>query len=236
MKPVSLVLLPGLDGTGELFKPLIDCLPGWISPIVASYPKARPCGYRELKAYVQHLLPQDSDFVILGESFSGPLAVMAAHEKPNGLRGVILCATFIKNPFPMVPAWLKIFSIGPIYRLWPLAIRARTFLEREQYGGLAEMALKAIQSVEPQVIAKRVREILAVNVEEEFRNCRIPFLYLVASKDHLIRENNLRGLLTINPCVSVARVDTLHFLLQLEPRRAAAEIETFILRLFGSGE
>ena len=35
---VSLVLLPGLDGTGELFQPLLRALPNELQPIVLSYP------------------------------------------------------------------------------------------------------------------------------------------------------------------------------------------------------
>jgi len=42
------VLLPGLDGTGELFRPLFAELPGWIHPVVVSYPRERPLGYTEL--------------------------------------------------------------------------------------------------------------------------------------------------------------------------------------------
>ncbi|MFH2219424.1 MAG: hypothetical protein ABII68_07175 [Pseudomonadota bacterium] len=38
MKTVSLVLLPGLDDTGDLFGPLINCLPDRIHPIIVSFP------------------------------------------------------------------------------------------------------------------------------------------------------------------------------------------------------
>ena len=33
------------------------------------------------------------DFVVVGESFSGPLALLLAARSPPGLRGVVLCAT-----------------------------------------------------------------------------------------------------------------------------------------------
>ena len=96
MKTISLLLLPGLDGTGKLFDPLLRYLPDWVTPVVLSYPVDKACGYDDLKAIVSDSLPEKTDFIILGESFSGPLAVMIGGEKPDGLKGIILCASFLK--------------------------------------------------------------------------------------------------------------------------------------------
>ena len=97
MNEIFIVLLPGLDGTGKLFKPMMQFLPAWIKPVVVSYPEDKPYGYEDLKEIVYKAIPRECDFVILGESFSGPLAIMTAAEKPAGLLGVILCATFAKK-------------------------------------------------------------------------------------------------------------------------------------------
>ncbi|MFC1829613.1 alpha/beta fold hydrolase, partial [Thermodesulfobacteriota bacterium] len=162
MGAVSLVLLPGLDGTGDLFDPLIECLPEQIKPVVVSYPKDKSCGYRDLKAIVTNALPRNTDYVILGESFSGPLAIMVAAERPAGLQGVILCASFLKNPFRRVPSWMSRLSVSPIYRLWPVTIQLRAILGRRKEKELADMALKAVRSVEPAVVSERVKSILSV--------------------------------------------------------------------------
>ena len=119
MKSVSLVLLPGLDGTGRLFDPLIRHLPEWIHPVVVSYPKDQSYGYQDLMKIVTRSLPEDTDFVILGESFSGPLSIMIARQRPKRLIGLILCATFVKNPFRFLPSWAGYFSVSPIYLFWP---------------------------------------------------------------------------------------------------------------------
>lgn len=60
MTITSIILLPGLDGTGVLFKPLVG--------------------------FVLDRLP-DSEFVLLGESFSGPIALRVAARKPAGVCG-----------------------------------------------------------------------------------------------------------------------------------------------------
>ena len=38
---MKLVLLPGMDGTGRLFEPLLNFLPAWLAPIVIAYPRIR---------------------------------------------------------------------------------------------------------------------------------------------------------------------------------------------------
>ncbi len=228
MKAISLVLLPGLDGTGKLFDPFISNLPYWMRPIVVSYPKDKPYGYDELETIVSTAYPMNKDFVILGESFSGPLAVMSAGKKPKGLKGIVLCSSFVKKPFRFIPSWLSIFSVSPIYQLWPTTIKLRSIFGRGKHKRLVEMALDAIKSVRPNVIAERVKAILKVNVEQELMRSEVPMLYLASRKDHLIRKHNVAGIKRIKSDLIVTEIDTEHFILQLEPKKSAAEIEKFI--------
>lgn len=98
---VTLVLLPGMDGTGQMFQPLISELGKGIVTSVVRYPESEPLGYQELFSVVQSALrPIDGPYVILGESFSGPLAIKIAASRPQGMRGLILCCTFARNPHP----------------------------------------------------------------------------------------------------------------------------------------
>jgi pimeloyl-[acyl-carrier protein] methyl ester esterase len=66
---VKLVLLAGLDGTGQLFQPLLENLPSTIEPKVISYPTDIFLNYVELESYVQKQCPKDEPFVLLAESF-----------------------------------------------------------------------------------------------------------------------------------------------------------------------
>ncbi|MFV1993756.1 MAG: alpha/beta fold hydrolase, partial [Acidiferrobacterales bacterium] len=194
MQKITLVLLPGLDGTGELFEPLICHLPDWISPLIISYPRDKPCSYQELKTLVLKALPTEAEYVILGESFAGPLAVLISGAKPAGLKGIILCASFVKKPFRVIPSWFSLLSVSPVYLLWPATIRLRTIFVRGEYRLLVDMVLKAIRSVRPGVIAERVKAILTVNVEKELMQTDVPMLYLVGQKDYLIRKHNVAGI------------------------------------------
>ena len=231
MNDITTVLLPGLDGTGKLFKPMIQFLPAWIKPIVVSYPEDKPYGYEDLTDIVRNAIPKDCDFVILGESFSGPLAIMIAAEKPNGLLGLILCATFAKNPFKLIPSWIRFLSIGPIYSLWPTTIKLRAICGGGRFKSFMNMALDAIKPVHPSAISARVKAILKVNVRFLFEKLDVPVLYLVSINDHLIKKHNVTDLKAIKPDLEVAELNTKHFLLQMEPERSAERITDFIKRI-----
>ena len=43
--PLQLVLLPGMDGTGDLFDPLLSALPAAPPPVVLRYPAREPLDY-----------------------------------------------------------------------------------------------------------------------------------------------------------------------------------------------
>ena len=89
MRPFTLVLLPGLDGTGEQFAPLLRELPSTIAPVTVRYPVDRALGYEELLPLALEQLPADCPFVLVGESFSGPLAIRLAAQRPPGLRALV---------------------------------------------------------------------------------------------------------------------------------------------------
>jgi len=88
-----LVLLPGLDGTGELFAPFVGALTG-IDTRVIAYPADRAMDYPEHEGFVRDKLPRDEDYFLLAESFSGPIGISIAATAPPRLRGLILCGTF----------------------------------------------------------------------------------------------------------------------------------------------
>jgi len=100
----TLILLPGLDGTGILFGQFVEAIGSNADTRVIAYPVDQPLGYAELEAFVREALPRDRPYVVLGESFSGPIAIRLAADPPAGLAGVVLCVTFAKNPYPLL-AW-----------------------------------------------------------------------------------------------------------------------------------
>lgn len=56
--PCVLVLLPGMDGTGELFAPLIEALRPDVTAVVVRYPDL-PLDYAAHTAFALERLPRD---------------------------------------------------------------------------------------------------------------------------------------------------------------------------------
>src|SRR3954469_13431380 len=119
---MKLALLPGLDGTGDLLAPFVAVLNGNDVHVVR-YPTDRAMDYTEHEVTARAQLPQD-DFVLLAESFSGPVGISIAASPPPGLRGLVLCATFASNPFPVFKPIRRLMRLLPVLKL-PNSIAAR---------------------------------------------------------------------------------------------------------------
>ena len=65
---MKLILLPGLDGTGKLFKPILDALPNSLDIQIINYDADKKLSYNELVEYVKQKLPKE-DYVLLAEDF-----------------------------------------------------------------------------------------------------------------------------------------------------------------------
>src|SRR5215471_17973322 len=99
---VALVVLPGMDGTTAPRADFVAALGPRIEPHLVAYPSDPALGYMELEALVRASLPADRPYLLLGESFSGPIAISIAASRPSHLVGLILCVTFAYNPLPVL--------------------------------------------------------------------------------------------------------------------------------------
>jgi pimeloyl-ACP methyl ester carboxylesterase len=223
---MKLVLLPGLDGTGELFAPFLDALPG-VDAQVICYPTDREMTYLEHEAYVRERLPRDRPFVLLGESFSGPIAISIAASAPANLRGLILCCSFAANPLPVFGPLSRLVAAFPAVRMPP-----RLFAPW-LYGGHATKALRtahaqAMSRVTAQTLRARVAAVLAVDYQTKLRDIGVPVLYLLATADRLVPKSALRAIERFRPDVQVVKFDAPHFLLQTRPKETMRRVAQFL--------
>jgi pimeloyl-[acyl-carrier protein] methyl ester esterase len=225
---MKLVLLPGLDGTGELFAPFVEALDGFPTQIVA-YPLNRAMSYAEHESFVRDKLPADDDFVLLAESFSGPIGISIAAAAPPRLRGLVLCCTFASNPLPVFGPLAKLIGKAPALRI-PPALMAPWLYAGRGTPELRRAHVQAMARVAPSTIRARVASILGIDHGSLLRRIEVPLLYLRATADRLIPASVGRGLKIIRPDMEIVEIDAPHFLLQTEPVRCAAVTLSFISR------
>jgi pimeloyl-ACP methyl ester carboxylesterase len=225
--PVTLVLLPGMDGTGELFRPFVAAIGNRFCVKVVEYPVSETLGYSDLESIVRSALPKDGPFLILGESFSGPIAVAVAASRPQGLIGLVLCCTFVRNPHPRLRSLSLLIGALPT---GPLFIRAAgtALLGHFSTPALREMFVQAVTKVAPAVLRGRLRSVLTVDVADDLASVNVPILYLRAAADAVVPAAAAELIKSIRPETQVVKVTAPHFLLQAAPKKAAALVGKFV--------
>jgi pimeloyl-[acyl-carrier protein] methyl ester esterase len=226
---ICLVILPGMDGTGELSAEFVSALPATVETVIVRYPTERILAYLELVDFVRAACPSSSPFVLVAESFSTPLAIKYAATNPANLEAVVLCAGFATTP---VRGWQRFLCslLAPLLFRFPLPNFATRFwlVGPDSPSPLLAAVRVAISSVQPKVLAIRLRAILACEVRAELRRIQVPILYIQAKRDRLVGASCIEDIRRIKPQMAVASVDGPHLLLQREPQKAAEIIVGFI--------
>jgi pimeloyl-ACP methyl ester carboxylesterase len=219
--------MPGMDGTGELFVPFVHALGSACQVKVIRYPGDVAMGYAELEAFVRKRLPKKGRYVVLGESFSGPVAVRLAAAPPPGLIGVILCCTFLKNPRPSLsgPRWLM--DMAPVKRV-PVGVMAAVMMGRYSTASLRAALAHALVQVSDATLKARMRAVQEVDVTRDLASAKIPVMYLQAEQDYVVPKDAAAEVQAQLPSATVISINGPHFLLQTRPTAAAAEVVSFI--------
>ena len=228
--PVRLVLLPGMDGTGDLFEPLKQAMGPHAVIDVVRYPGQQVLGYDELELLVHTQLPTQEPFVLLGESFSGPLAISIAASRPAGLRGLVLCCSFARRPKPamaMLRAGLLELSMSLVHsRAMRLPMR-HLLLGRAAPPHLASLLQDSLKQVSVAVMTRRMKEVQRVNVVDKLSRVHVPAMYLQALQDRVVPKQAVAIIQRKLSALRVVKLDGPHGLLQASPAAAARAIENF---------
>jgi pimeloyl-[acyl-carrier protein] methyl ester esterase len=224
---LTLVLLPGLDGTCRLFDPLIQALGSTVPVQTIPYPVSESLGYRELESLVRESLPKSDPYILVGESFSGPIAVSIAATKPSNMKGLILCCSFVRNPQPMLQRFRSLLRFAPITST-SIRIMSNLVLGRYNRGKITTTIVEATKSLSHDVIRKRIEEVMDVDVSEELSQVVIPSMYLRASHDRVVPRSASELISSILPDIQIKTLDGPHFILQAAPVESGEMIAEFM--------
>jgi pimeloyl-ACP methyl ester carboxylesterase len=219
----EIVLLPGLDGTGDLFERVAPFLAKYLTVRIVRYPPDPTLGYGGYTELVRREIGKRQVF-LLGESFSGPVAVRVAKQLGEQIKGIVLAATFVKNPWP---GWL----IRRAAHLDPLAtpVKIRDAILMGSYGD-AELKRKVdeiIRTLPRPVRAARLRAMADVDVRDDFAALRCPILVLHGRGDWLVPKKSMQNAIIMKGRARMVVIPGPHMLLQTRPEDAADEIVSF---------
>jgi pimeloyl-ACP methyl ester carboxylesterase len=225
----QLVLFPGLDGTGELFKPFIQEFQDPSRVTVIQYPMDRHIPFQQLGDYIVPLLPKGRPLVILGESYSGPVVLSLAARTDINVQKVILVATFAKYPGSLLKSLSKWLPLSLLFRLHiPTFIIRRFCFGSADSKNLRSLLRDAVRQNHPYILARRAREGANVDVTEILTKIKMPCIYIAASHDSLVPAEAIDYLKKHLPGLHVITLPGSHFILQTQPKACFEAVSRFL--------
>lgn len=197
------LLLPGMDGSGALWEPLLAEL-GETDVERVRYPT-------DVGAYgplLDAIPPLTAPTRVIAESFGGPLAIRLAAREPD-VTHLVLIASFARGP--RLARWTRALSFLAPHPPPRFALRAAML------GGphpIEDDLVRAIAAVEPRAMRERLREVGRVDVRRELGALTIPVTWIHARRDRLLGSPPPGGFVVDGP----------HLLAQTRPREVAAII------------
>jgi pimeloyl-ACP methyl ester carboxylesterase len=227
MTKISLILLPGLDGTGQMFEPFVAALGDEFDIKVVAYPASQSLGYAELEVIAREALPKEGPYVILGESFSGPIAISLAASASTQLVGLILCCTFVRNPRPIFTHFGPLVDFLP-FKLVPTSVITHFIFGKFSTDYLRVLLARTLAQVSLSVLRRRLKEVIMVNASTKLETVSAPLLYLRARHDCLVPADASAIVTQLSPHAQVVEIDGPHSLLQATPTEAAQIVAAFL--------
>jgi pimeloyl-ACP methyl ester carboxylesterase len=226
---LHLVLLPGLDGTGKLFDPFIRQFPDPSRISVIPYPMDRHLAFEQLVEHSAALLPAGKPLAVLGESYSGPVALRLAARADIHVQKVILVASFAKYPASMLKSLSRWLPLSLLFRL-PIPDSALRYF---CFGGAGDETLRtllrdSLRANNPKVLAMRAHDGSRVDVTEALASITAPCLYIAAGNDKLVPGSAIDYLKNHLPAMEVIVIDGAHFILQVRPQACFDAVYNFL--------
>jgi pimeloyl-[acyl-carrier protein] methyl ester esterase len=220
------LLLPGMDGMGQLFAPLTRHLVPDIRARVVAFPPDQRRSYHQL---LGEIAVPAGPFAIVAESFSGPLGIRLASRHRDRVRALILVATFVRNP-STVAGWMHGLLGRRLFQMRLPDVALRLGLLGMDAGDDELSALRAsLLSVKPDILAGRLAEIVSVDVSNEFAQCTVPLLYIAGRRDRLVGTRVVAQMKRLRPDMQSQVLEAPHLVLQRRPAEAAQLISEFLI-------
>jgi len=227
-RDITVVLLPGLHGTGRLFEPLASTLSGQVPTQVIAYPPNERLSIAACARFVASQLPKGR-IVLLAESFSGLVALTLLAWGTPSIEAVVFCGSFAEPPRRwLLRLALLVPNVGWLIRWTPkFLLRGVCFgapVSREQLTLLRA----AVQEVPSAMLTHRLRLVSTTRFSTE-TPFEVPCCYLRGRQDHFVPLRAARWFERHFKRFTLEEVEGPHFVLQTNPA-ACARLITGIVK------
>lgn len=223
---IRLVLMPGLDGTGTFFGPLVRALPPDVPRTVITYPGDKDLSLEDHADFVAARLTGE-DTILVAESFSGLVALMLLHQRPASVKGVVFSATFGEplHPF-LIRTVASIPGAASLAKRLPARLLNVFLFHSHADKALEEMLRQSLLLAGSAGLRQRARLIAAGYPFPDDRFA-LPCLYLQATQDRVVPAGAADWFKSRFASFQLVRLDAPHCLLQTRPEESAEVIMAF---------
>ncbi|OPY01657.1 MAG: Alpha/beta hydrolase family protein [Syntrophorhabdus sp. PtaB.Bin184] len=227
---IGLVLMPGLDGTGVCFRPLLHALPPDVPQTVITYPDDKDLSLRDHADFVAARLPGEG-VVLVAESFSGLVALMLLHAKPASVKGGAEDDAFAEplHPF-LIRTAASIPASASLVKILPARLLNVFFFHSHADKVLEKMLRESLLQVGPAGLRQRAR-LIAAGYPFPDDTFAVPCLYLQATQDRVVPARAAGWFRSRFVSFELVPLDAPHCLLQTRPAESAEAIMAFARKL-----
>jgi pimeloyl-ACP methyl ester carboxylesterase len=219
--------MPGLDGTGKLFAPIIPWLEQHFELTIVTYPDLD--SFNDYIDCAQHQLPETPGFSLLAESFSGPVALALMARQPGQVGASVLSATFARSPLASLTRMSnyipeQVFSIGALSDF----VLDVYETEDEDYSETQPLPLNVTEQLDGVLLKHRIEVLSRIDISAMLPDIEVPILYLHALRDRIVAETDAQMIEEYLPNVERVDIDAPHLLLQTRPQKCAELIINYV--------
>jgi pimeloyl-ACP methyl ester carboxylesterase len=187
----AVVLVPGLDGTGQLFyrqRPLL-----MRSRAVATYALRDSTSEMstlvdDLAGVIETVSPGDKRAIVIGESFGGTLAMSLALARPDRVSALVVLNSFAHFT-PRFRLHLALWGLRALpWGMMPLVRRATASRMHSAHTHAEEVRefMRVTTSASREGYLNRLRALTRYDIRDRLHQLRMPTLFLAAELDHLV--------------------------------------------------
>lgn len=213
---MKVVLLPGMDGTGILFKPFIEQAPPNIEVTIIPLKQSENYSYEDQAKYVMSQIGEDP-FILVAESYSGMVAYNMLKLGCKNIEHIVFAASFICLPSRLA----KFSNYLPIAlaksRLVPKALMGRILFGKFSSPSLINHFYSALSITSSTTLSHRLNQIS--ELKEPKYKISIPCTYIKPNKDIAISKIAVTAFHEVCSNLIIHEVAGTHFVLQTNPQR-----------------
>jgi pimeloyl-ACP methyl ester carboxylesterase len=208
----DVILLPGLHGSHALFSSFEALAPPWARCRPLALPILGEQHFDSLADALEAELRPLEGFVLLGESFSGPIAARLASRLGQKVALTVLCNPLVELPLTLPVGLAASLASWPSMPAW---FAAAVLAGGDRSVGRA--VLREVRLLPREVLRGRLASVALATRDDLTPFLSAPLLVILGSRDRLVSPGRTMALLASVPFHRIADLDAPHLVVQTRP-------------------